>query len=253
VFLLPAAAPVTAWGYRNMVVHGEPVLGSTAAGVNLWIGNHPSATGGYVTPPRPDAYYDRLERYPATSITRVGRAYRDLAVEFIWQHPSRFAVLALAKLERFWWTITPERLGAFTEARTQALLGSLVDGQAQLAFSKLLHAAMLVTLGAGLLWPRHPGPSVRKQASSARWLVIASVLGFWVVHAAFIAEPRYRLPVTPLLHTIQGAGVVVLLTALTRRRGGGRRAAPATARGAPGGRAAPGPPDREDEHGPAGG
>lgn len=218
LFYLPALAPLAAWGMRNIIVHGEPLLGSTGAGILLWMGNHPGATGGYMQLPRPDAFYDYLRRYPEHSITREARAFGDLALDFIRHNPSQFALLALIKLERFWWTITPDRLGEFLELRTEAFLGGWLDATAVTLFSKLLHTAMLALSLAGLLW----GPRLQRRLpndqwlAAERWLLLATIALFWLVHVPFIAEPRYRIPIAPLLQVLEGAGVVVALDALSR-------------------------------------
>jgi hypothetical protein len=43
--------------------------------------------------------------------------------------------------------------------------------------------------------------------------LLATIAVFWLVHVPFIAEPRYRIPVMPLIHVLEGAGFM----ALTRR------------------------------------
>ncbi len=220
VFFAAASAPLTAWGLRNVIVHGEPVIGSTAAGVIFWMGNHDGATGGIMQVPPPPALYEQVKRYPERSITRETRAYAALAAGYIAQHPSRFGVLALKKLERFWWTITPDRLGEYAEGRMLAFLGGMVDGPALTLFSKLLHLFTAVTLAAGVLGGGRLSAGAGGPATVGRWLVLSSCLLFWLVHIPFIAEPRYRIPIAPLLQVLQGTGLVVLRDALPLGRKG---------------------------------
>ncbi|MGH2355825.1 MAG: hypothetical protein ACRDI2_05365, partial [Chloroflexota bacterium] len=204
-----------AWGVRNLAVHGEPLLGSRAAGIILWMGNHPGATGGIMQIPRPEAFYERLRRYPEGSITREARAFSELAWEFIRQQPSRFALLALIKLERFWWTIAPDSLGEFAGARMAAFLGGTVDDTALTVGSKLFQAGTVVTALAGAVWGRRIAPA-SGWTGAARRLLLTSVALFWLVHIPFISEPRYRIPIAPLLHVFQAAGLVVVGDALRR-------------------------------------
>jgi len=226
--LLPAAlltiisaTPVMAWGVRNVVVHGEFLLGSTGPAPMLWAGNHLGATGGYMQLPRPDRFYDVLRRFPEDSLTREARAFATLGWEVIRAHPSHFGTMALIKLERFWWTLSPDRYGEFTEGRTVSFLGGVMDARALLFASKLLNTATLITFLAGLLggWRlRVAHPAARRAAvDRRRWMVIVVVVAFWLVHIPFISEPRYRIGIAPLIQVLQAAGVVVLGRALHSR------------------------------------
>lgn len=238
LFAVPGVLPLGAWGLRNVAVHGEPLLGSHAAGIIFWMGNHAGATGGIMQVPRPDAYYERARKYPEGSITREARAFSELAWEYIGQNPSRFALLGLSKLERFWWTITPDRLGAFAEDRTVAFLGGTVDQTAVRLFSKLAHLAAVCLVLVGALWgiqqlPADSGADVSVNAGTAtgtapavagvlagRWLLLAAIAVFWLVHIPFISEPRYRLPIAPLLQVLEGTGAALVLAGVRHRLGG---------------------------------
>jgi hypothetical protein len=210
VFLAAAIVPPGLWGVRNLAIQGEFILGSTGSGGLLWMGNQPGATGGYMQLPRPDAFYEYLKRYPEGSDrSRESRVYTDLAIDAIKRSPARFLDVSLVKLERFWWTITPERLGEFSESRMTAFLGGLVEDAGQVLFSKAFNLFTLTVLCAGTLLG-HRLSDKTGAASSWRMLVIGSIAVFWLSHAPFIAEPRYRIPIAPLLHVLQGAGLVLL-------------------------------------------
>jgi hypothetical protein len=45
--------------------------------------------------------------------------------------------------------------------------------------------------------------------------VVASVAVFWLAHIPFISEPRYRIPVAPLLQVLEAAGCVLAVDWLT--------------------------------------
>jgi hypothetical protein len=213
-FVALSLAPIAAWGARNIALHGEPLLGPTG-GVNLWLGNHEGATGGYMQPERPPALYDRLQRYPPTLLSRDARAYTDLALEYIAGHPSQVALLGLTKLERFWWTISPDRLGEFAEGRMIAFLGGAVDSPALLLAAKLMQYLGVGLAAAGLVWgARLAAAPVHVAARAGRALLYGSLVAFWFVHVPFFAEPRYRIPVVPLVQVLEGAGIVLLVDAL---------------------------------------
>jgi hypothetical protein len=229
-FLALSLLPIAAWGARNLALHGEPLLGPTG-GINLWLGNHEGATGGYMQPERPPALYERLKRYPPTLISRDARAYTDLAFAYIASHPSQVALLGLTKLERFWWTISPDRLGEFAEGRMIAFLGGMVDSPALRFAAKVMQYWGVALAAAGVLWGarltqvRSPGAARASEGGRAgrvrqvaRALLYSSFVAFWVVHVPFFAEPRYRIPVVPLLQVLEGTGIVLLVDELHARR-----------------------------------
>ena len=218
LFVLIAVVPPGSWGLRNVVVQQDFILGSTGSGGLLWMGSQPGATGGYMQLPRPDAFYDKLAQHPTGSLrSRESKAYGDLALEGIAREPDRFLVLGLMKLERFWWTVTPERLGEFAEPRMTAFLGGLVGHTGQQLFSKLLNAVSIVLLSAGLLLG-HRLSGNGAAAFSGRMLIVLAVAVFWLSHVPFISEPRYRIPIAPLLQVVQGAGLVLLGERVRRLR-----------------------------------
>ena len=53
------------------------------------------------------------------------------------------------------------------------------------------------------------------QGVPAGLALLFSVLAlFWLVHIPFISEPRYRIPIAPLLQVLEAAGLVLLGDAL---------------------------------------
>ena len=218
-FVLLAFAPTGAWAARNVALHGETLLGPTG-GINLWLGNHEGATGGYMQPERPRALDDRLQRYPPTLRSRDARAYADLALEYMVTHPSQEGLLALTKLERFWWTISADRLGEFAEGRMIAFLGGTVDRPALQLAAKLLQYGGVVMAGAGLIWGGRRGAAPSAERTAGRALLYSSLTLFWLVHVPFFAEPRYRIPVVPFVQVLEGAGVVATLDWLRATRPG---------------------------------
>jgi 4-amino-4-deoxy-L-arabinose transferase-like glycosyltransferase len=70
------------WAARNAQVFGKPVLVSTNFGVNFWMGNNPSTSGGYMDPlPTAPRHEFEADRY-----------YRQLAWQYIAEEPGQFFV-----------------------------------------------------------------------------------------------------------------------------------------------------------------
>jgi hypothetical protein len=159
---------------------------------------------------RPQAYYDVIKRYPPNSITSDARAYSELAIDFIVHSPADAAILALTKLERFWWTISPERLGEYEEGRLAALLGFTTDHAAITLVSKLLHVGSIPLALGGALWGAQWSARRASAPRAGYALLVSAVAAFWLVHIPFISEPRYRIPITPLVQVFEAAGLVAL-------------------------------------------
>lgn len=214
-FLSISASPVMAWGFRNLIVHNEFIIGSTGSGTLLWMGSQPSATGGYMQISRPESYYEREKLFPNPSVTRNARIFASLAIDNIVRDPAKFALLGMTKLERFWWTISPDRLGEYLEARTVSFVGGLVTSTGIMVLSKLSHYVALFFACIAIMRARSRLATEPGHTGNISVTLII-ILTFWITHIAFIAEPRYRLPVAPLIQVFEGAGLVMMVGSLQR-------------------------------------
>lgn len=214
-----AVTPILLWGARNVVANGAFVIGSTGSGTLLWIGNQPSATGGYMAPSRPPQFYDRYRDIGGPEVTKSARTFAAIAWDEIAAHPDHIAVLALLKLERFWWTITPDRLGEHLERRTLAFFGGILSVNTIEFISKLTNFTVFVLATIGIFGS---APNEKVFQRGARWLIISQIVVFWFAHIPFISEPRYRLPVIPLIQVFEGIGVVIVIDACRDRVGRAR-------------------------------
>ena len=214
-FLSISVSPVIAWGFRNLSVHNEFIIGSTGSGTLLWMGSQPSATGGYMQISRPQSYYEREKLFPNQSVTRNARIFASLAIDNIVRDPTKFALLGMTKLERFWWTISPDLLGEYLEARTVSFLGGLVTSNGIMLLSKFTQYVVLFLACIAIMRARNTlgNDSIHTRNIS---ITIIIILTFWITHIAFIAEPRYRLPIAPLIQVFEGAGLVTMVTSLQR-------------------------------------
>lgn len=98
------------WGLRNKRELGEFVLVSANFGANLWMGNHPNATGQY-TDINSILKKENLENLP---LATRDQTLKNLALQYIWTHPGKFAVLTL---KRLYWTMRSESIGVAWNAK----------------------------------------------------------------------------------------------------------------------------------------
>lgn len=79
------------WAFRNLSTIGEFSL-STNSGLNLYIGNNPSATGAY------SAHFPTLTSDSTLNESEVDKHATALALQFLRDHPSRFVVNGFKKI-----------------------------------------------------------------------------------------------------------------------------------------------------------
>ena len=214
---LLALLPSTLYGVRNLHVWGEFVPTTVSSGVVFWTGNNPTATGATKSYPQSEEFRQLLRHYRAQGLlaTSETRAYTQLALDYMAENPSSALRLALRKLHRVWGSIEPGVMGEHVERRMVAFLGGWLDEEALRAASALLQIGSLLTLTVGayaVCWPVGIG---QRQSNSVamragRWLVLLTIVVFWLSHAPFLGEARYRIPIMPLVHVLQGVGLALL-------------------------------------------
>lgn len=186
------AAPLGAWSLRNRALFGRATL-ATNTGLNLLIGNHPGASGGY----------DPAMGVPAAAVQGLNEAQadgvlRDRATDFATAHPFRDLALWPKKLfHLFAFELSAaQEFFAGRQASPGLKYGSYIASQ----------AAYLALFGLCLL--RGAGLAVREaRPAGLQWT------GFWVAGAVLLAalatfgQDRFRLPLLPWM--VLEAGVAV--------------------------------------------
>ncbi|SFS02507.1 glycosyltransferase family 39 protein [Sphingomonas jatrophae] len=195
-FAVAAALVVAPYIARNAAKLGAPVF-STNGGINLYVGNNPTATGGYVAPSDTPAGRD----WKATR-ARLGELGHDtllkqLAFEWMAAHPVETALLDVKKLVLFWAPDTPDAGDADGGGAIRAIRWA---GAAQ----HVLALALALVAFAGWRWWR-PG----------LWVVAAALVGFWGMHGIVYVMARYRTPAMPLVLVLAAVPVAALVA---RRR-----------------------------------
>lgn len=177
IFLLAAVVLPGAWMVRNSVVlHAVTPSVTTTSGFNLWVGNHPGASGSQKKftpePPALQAKIDRLVPGPSYEVRRDA-LYRTAAENDLTTRPSSAAALDAKKLLM---TLTFDFYDS--RARNPAYLGSWI-----------------VLLALGLVGLVRRRGRVEDRALLYGYLVLALA-----VPTVFFALARYKLGVeAPLL------------------------------------------------------
>jgi len=211
---LGLALPLLPVGLRNHAIGGRFLVTTSQLGPNLWIGNHPGATGRY-EPLRPGRGSARYERDDARALAEqaLGRAlspgevsdyYRDRVLEFVREQPGAW----LRLLARKWALVWNARELPDTEG---------IDAYAE---SSLLLRAFHALFGFGVLAPLALAGIVATRADWRRlWVLHASLLLLAGSVAIFYVFARYRYTLVPVLMPFAAAGAVALVDALRARQG----------------------------------
>jgi hypothetical protein len=191
LFLVPAVI----W---NTARTGEPTFLSGNFGYNLRIGHAPYSTGRFVTPMdlwQPGVTEIRPGAYPDDTVGMKR------AIRYAFTHPVHEVELSARKFyylfstdsDALYWASNFGRTPILDSDTTTQRIGDVADF-AWFAVLILAVASLPRTLtrhgGLGFLW---------------------SVMVLWIlVHIAFFGEPRYRLPIMPILTTFAAVTLVEL-------------------------------------------
>lgn len=211
VLAVGMALIVTPWTVRNAVQLGSPVLISTNAGVDFWIGHHDSATGNF------DFAVPIVIAHPElSSAHREVRANSDgfrKGAKYAVTHPAQEFVLPFKK---FFWLYYNDREGLrWNEEHggQNFLPGPLREGLIALSNVYYFALAGVVVLGVRRWFStRDPG----------RLLLISLVVYWTAIHLVFFGNPRFHAPIMPIVALL---GALALLpqprpeSAATRTRG----------------------------------
>jgi 4-amino-4-deoxy-L-arabinose transferase-like glycosyltransferase len=191
--VLLIAAPIAAW---NSVRSGSPKLLSENMGYNLRIGHAPYSTGRYVTP---DDLWATVDGHADPSALPSESLAIRRAVRYAMSHPGNEVALSGKKVFYLYTTDSDATIWASTFGRTPfwgsagaaSRLGDVAD-IASWAVVLLALASLPRTL------------TLRREMLFA-WLVLM----LWTAtHVVFFGEPRYRLPILPLLLTFAATSAV---------------------------------------------
>jgi len=199
---LGAAVILVPVGFRNYLVGGTFALTTSQMGPNLYIGNHPGATGGYETlrPDRGDPRYEAQDarvlaeadlRRPL-SAGEVSRYWLGRTLAYIQGDPGGWLRLLGWKWFLTWHAV--EMIDAEsiqTHAHESPVLRVL---------GWFLHFGVICPLAAiGIWWTRADWRRL--------WILYAMLAAFALAVTVFYVFARYRYPLVPVAMLFAGAGV----------------------------------------------
>jgi hypothetical protein len=168
------------WAYRSIVLFDRFVLVSANGGVNLWMGNNPESTGGYMDLPD--------KKFP-TEVDR-DHFYGREAVHFILSHPVKYAQLSVRRAAT---TYDRETIGVVWNEKG---LGSKYKDSSLMILKRVSSAYwwVLLVLGfAGIVL------AIRRRLVEPLWPLLAAFAYFAAFPILTVAMDRYHVPVNSLL------------------------------------------------------
>ena len=190
VFVLVSYLFLVPWAMRNQRLFHQFVPTTTSAGINLWIGNNPNASGSdrgdskYISP----ELQVRLDAIPKTAEYEIqrDRFLKQAAISYMVSHPQHEIALDCKKLFMFWCFDPKHEKGRLPTYWVPSVLLSII------AVSGLF------------IKPRLPFKKLS---------VILITVSFSVVLALiFFSLPRYKIAIDPYLCILAANRVAFLLS-----------------------------------------
>jgi 4-amino-4-deoxy-L-arabinose transferase-like glycosyltransferase len=180
---------LTPWVVRNYEVFGRFVFLRDDFGLQIRLGNGPSADGMLMAYLQPNLNKIELEKFQQMGEIEYAARCKGIAFDWIRTHPTRFAVISLKRFFYFWNGVPrPTNSVAPIDFRTSAFLATSV--------------LALWGLGRAL-----------RQKRPAAWLFAGLVLTYPTVYYFVFPHARYRHPIEPELVIL----IVFLLSEIKRR------------------------------------
>jgi dolichyl-phosphate-mannose-protein mannosyltransferase len=177
------------WAIRNRVVLGRWIPLDTNSGFTLYDGFNPGATGAS------DQIFTRqMPQLQSMDELRRSDYLASQAWQYIAEHPSRVAWLAVAKLARTWSPIT------------------LSSEYGQLRY-RLVAAAFAIPFDLLIIAGLFSG----EMSVAAKAFLLTPAIYFSIVHALTVGSLRYRIPAEPPLAILAGVALVSILEKMRSR------------------------------------
>ncbi len=192
---------VAPWSIRNAIQMDAPVLISTNAGVDFWIGHHVSATGDFGPTGGDELVFSHPELNSVEREVRINTEGFREGLAFAINNPAEELVLPFKKL--FWLYYNDEEGLKWNEGHGgQAFLNDQVR-EGLLGLSNVYYYSVLVLFVLGVpLWfsLRDPGR-----------LLLISLFVYWtLIHLVFFGDPRFHAPIMPVVALLASLPLVAV-------------------------------------------
>ena len=177
---LTAALLFAPWSYRSVVLFDRFSLVSANGGVNLWMGNNPGSTGGYMELP---------DRQFANEVDR-DHYYGHEAVKYILSNPLSYARLSV---NRAMTVYSRETIGVVWNEKG---LSSKYDQSSLIMLKRISTAYWWIVLTLGFIGAVL---IVRRKLAGRSWPLLFSAGYFAVFPVLTVAMDRYHVPIDPML------------------------------------------------------
>jgi hypothetical protein len=189
---------------RNAVRVGTPTI-ATSAGLDFWIGNHEGASGQWSM--------GSPEVFPRVSTDLLEQERHDYrrGLELGWRFIREQPLDALGLLPLKAYHLYTDDANAVTTAETWGHTVFLSEGGRRVLRTLTDGFYYFVAAGAiaGLILP--VGGTQRR-----RWPLAAALGGWTLVHLVFFGDPRFHLPVTPVMAVLAAPAWLWAADALRR-------------------------------------
>lgn len=180
LFIIIPVIVVGGWSARNSLLYEKPLFTTTAGSYDLWVGNHPDATGGF------DKTREIQEARDSMHSTKLSSLALKNYFRFLAEHPIQFTELQFRKTAIYFSLIRPTGFWSF-------LKDVPLEKALTLGASGAWTLILFVFGGSGaayLFLTRHD--------TLARFFLVFALLQPLAV-IPIIVETRYRYPLFPFL------------------------------------------------------
>lgn len=206
---------VAPWAARNATVFGAVVPVSTNGGVNLCIGFSSQAWGGFHL--SPDCVIAESYSQGSESELANDRILSAAALDWIARNPEEIPFLSIRKLRYTYWPDNDglqgiESYGASPIISTHDPPGVGADGQRVLRIHRVAGCSRIRRDNRCRCTRDRTGQKVG-------WLILTLTLSGALIPVLVFGDPRFKVPVTPLLAILAGVAVVTGARRLRADRG----------------------------------